>query len=190
MTHSELVTRAANWLRKQRHFVVLEDVRTNCIWEQPDVIGWKNHGASTVVECKASFADFRRDGDKPFRRSPEKGMGRYRWYAAPMELAQMIAKSEHRPARWGVIGFKGRSMLTIIRATSFPEFDRSVETTLLVNAVRRVTEGWGRRMFGADAPMAPDGDPHPTASKIIRELRQENTKLRQQLRRLGVYDLP
>jgi len=65
MTHAELITSASQWLRTgRRHAVVLSDVHTAATNEQPDVIAWKNSGFSTVVECKISRSDFRRDAKK------------------------------------------------------------------------------------------------------------------------------
>ena len=38
---------------------------------------------SVLVECKTSYADFRKDEKKPFRVYPDKGVGKYRAYVAP-----------------------------------------------------------------------------------------------------------
>lgn len=169
MTHDALVTAAAKWLRK-KHPIVLSDVRCAVTSEQPDVIGWTNGGFSSVVECKVSRADFARDEKKWFRRSPENGMGYYRWIAAPAELL----RAEDVPEKWGlVVMLWARGRMSIVRqAEPFYQRNDQSEKALLVNALRRATEGWGRRMFFED------GDPHPTASKIIRELRAEVAQLR------------
>ena len=178
MTHSELIAAASKWLRTRRYPIVLCDVQCAVTSEQPDVIGWTNGGLSCVVECKASRSDFQRDARKWFRRSPEVGMGYERWFCAP---AGMLTVAD-LPERWGLVEPSGKRMRVVRKAdTNLPRNERC-ERALLVNALRRATEGWGRRMFGEIAPPLVDGDPHPTASRIIRELRTENTKLRAALR--------
>lgn len=189
MTHAELVRASARWLRKT-HPVVLEDVKTTCVNEQPDVIGWKNHAASFVLECKASLEDYRRDSLKSFRhRAPERGMGVLRSYVAPPDLARIIAREESRrgmfgqEGTWGVLLVSQRGALSVLqKGRPFPDYAQHEEARLLVSAVRRVTEEWGRRMISPDAPLHPDGDPHPTASAIIKDLRKENASLRRKLR--------
>jgi len=198
MTHDELVKAAAHWLRKT-HPVVLEDVRTTCVNEQPDVIGWKNNASfSFVLECKVSLEDFRRDDVKGFRRYPERGMGRLRAYVMPEVLAQKVAAElrEKQPlatdggsnaGRWGVYAMIGRKTPNLLlKPIPFQEYAVHEEMRLLVSAVRRVTEGWGRRMFGPDAPLNPHGDPHPTASRTIQDLMKENRNLRRRLERHNI----
>lgn len=179
MTHDDLVSFSAGWLRGPRRYpVVLSDVRVAVTSEQPDVIGWTNAGFSAVVECKASRADFQRDEKKWFRRAPEIGMGYERWFCAPPGLLDGLIL----PDGWGLVEPNGKRACIVRKPTPFYERNDRCERALLVNALRRATEGWGRRMFGADAPLGPDGDPHPTASKTIRVLREENMRLKTALR--------
>lgn len=180
MTHSELIALAERWLRTtRRHSVVLSDVRSTAVNEQPDVIGWKNSGLSTLVECKASQADFRRDAKKWFRCEEESGMGYERYYCAPAG----VIGTHDLPSGWGLLIPSHRGTLTVVNVSrTFMRRNEREERRLLINAVRRVTEGWGRRVFGEIAPPIEDGDPHPTASRIIRELREENRRLRDRLR--------
>lgn len=179
MTHAELVKLAERWLRKKNHPVVLADVRCNSVSEQPDAIGWKNHGWTTLVECKVSLSDGRADRYKSFRREPELGMGYWRWLMAPVAIGEKIA----RPIGWGLLVVHGDANVRIAhRAGLFPERNRDAEATLLVRAVRAATESWGRRMFGDIAPPLVDGDPHPTASRLLRDLRVENRRLTLELR--------
>lgn len=176
MTHDELIASAARWLRvARRHPVVLSDVRCSMISEQPDIIAWKNTGFSTVIEAKASRSDFVRDKHKSFRRNEERGMGYERYFYAPVG----IVPASELPPGWGLLepDAKGRVVL-VVKSRSFTDRSERDERVLLVSAVRRVTEGWGRRTFGEIAPPMVDGDAHPTATKIIRELRAENKQLR------------
>lgn len=186
MTHDELIEHAARWLRKRKRLpVVLQDVKTVMTSEQPDVIGWTNTGFSTLIECKVFPGDALRDKDKPFRRAPSTGMGFERYFAFPKGFLEHYPNTKnHLPGAWGILEFDDKGKVTIVqKSAQFYERNDRCERSLLVQAVRRATEGWGRRMFGADAPKAPDGDPNPTASKVIRDLRNENTKLRAELRR-------
>jgi hypothetical protein len=179
MTHADLISSASTWLRiSRRHPVVLSDVRTVATSEQPDVIAWKNSGFSTVVECKFSRSDFRRDAKKFFRREEEAGMGYERYFYAPAGVIRL----PELPSGWGLLEPDARGrVLLVVKSSAFMRRNERAERSLLVNAVRRVTEGWGRRTFGALAHEMVDGDPHPTASRIIRELRTENAKLRRAL---------
>lgn len=179
MTHGELVKAAAAWLRRQRCVVVLQDVRSWATNEQPDAIGWKGGGrGAIVVECKASASDYHRDRDKRFRREPRLGMGALRYYMAPSGLVPPWQV----PKPWGLleVGTDGKVRVAS-KPEVVPEWNRRAETSLLVDAVRRLVDGWGRQMFG----LAPDGDAHPRPAAIIRELRAENAKLRQRLRTDG-----
>jgi hypothetical protein len=177
VTHGHLVARAQRWVRSQRYPIVLADVRSNAISEQPDVIGFRTSGDTCVVECKTSRSDFRRD-EKKFVRSSSLGMGYYRWYFVP---AGLIVAGDIPDVRWGLAWLRG-DRVKIVRKPE-PVFERNMvdEQRLLVTALRRATEGWGRRMFGDIAPTMPDGDPHPSASKTIRKLRQEIARLRDRL---------
>lgn len=147
--------------------------------EQPDVIAWKNWGHCIVIECKVSRSDFLRDHKKWFRRNPEQGMGHERWLAAPTGLVA----AEEIPERWGLLAVRTSSKRVSVVRKAEPFTDRNDrhETSLLISALRRATEGWGRRIFGDAAPAMVDGDPHPSAAKTIRELRDENRRLREQL---------
>lgn len=79
MTHAELVTRAAAWLRNRHRCIVVLTEHTGS-QERPDAIGWNRAGHTILVECKASKSDLARDRSKPWRRNPEMQHGRTRWY--------------------------------------------------------------------------------------------------------------
>lgn len=197
MTHAELVERAARWLRvTRRHAPVLQEVGT--VAESPDAIGWR-WGATTLVECKASWEDFRRDLEKPFRRDPRRGMGAERWFFAELDLAKRIERytsgadaTPEQPVqfalrKWGVaFPTSGRAVKVLRKPGGFAPGERNLEneTLLLVSAIRRATEGWGRKVFGAAAPPLVDGDPHPTTKRVIVDLRKENHRLREDRRAL------
>jgi hypothetical protein len=178
VTHAELVRRVARWLRNtQRNRVVLEEITTDGL-EWPDVIGWSHK--STVVECKVSVADFKRDATKVFRQHPEMGLGDERWYACPTGL---IAWTD-TPDGWGLL-WVGERTCTVQRKPV--RFDVSArvrlrETRLLVSAVERATEGWGRKVFGELSPVDGQPDPHPSMAKTMREMRAELVSLRTELR--------
>jgi hypothetical protein len=180
VTHAELVTFAERWLRAGRRLpIVLCDVRCVVVSEMPDAIGFTNRGYSVLVECKASRADFARDEKKWFRRAPELGMGYERWFCAPPGIIRV----EELPPQWGFLEPRGPKRARIIRKPGrFLKRNERDERALLVLALRRATEGWGRRIFGEIAPPLVDGDPHPTAGKIIRDLRDENRRLRAAMR--------
>lgn len=179
MTHDELVAVGARWLRKRKHPVVLCDVHTSVTDELPDVIAWTNGGHSTVVECKTSRADFLRDEKKQFRSAAAAGMGRERFFF----LSSAFVAVEELPDGWGLLLPSARGGVVVsAKSRVFASYDAKGERALLVSAVRRVTEGWGRRIFGEIAPPLVDGDPHPSASRRIRDLRAENQKLKASLR--------
>jgi hypothetical protein len=191
MTHDELVTRAARWLRtSKRCGLVLREIGTEA--EQPDAIGWAYRGTSFLVECKATVDDYRKDAKKFFRRDPERGMGRLRYWFAPPDVAEAIAghlhsaslglgpiaRVEHLALKWGVVACLPRGHRLLRQPLPFERFNERAERTILVSACRRATEGWGRKVFGEAAPPLVDGDPGPTTAKVIAALRAENRKLR------------
>lgn len=97
MTHADLVTRAARWLRSQGCGIVLSEL-TTLVGETPDAIGFRTSGReSFLVECKATRGDFLADRRKPFRR--EGGLGLYRYFLCPPGLI----KPADLPARWGLL---------------------------------------------------------------------------------------
>lgn len=113
MTHSELVAKAAKWLRnsaqvpyigmagthKVKCGVVLTEY-TSGTTETPDAIGWYLCGrVSILIECKATRGDFLRDKRKHFRKFGRLGMGCFRYYLANPG----IIKPQEIPANWGLL---------------------------------------------------------------------------------------
>ena len=178
MTHTELVARALRWVRVTLKYSVTigEGVAVGIEW--PDVLGFRWLGADTIlVECKASRADFLRDAEKPFRRNPSLGMGRQRIYVAPPDMLT----PEEMPQGWGLAVPTARGMRVLRKPTPFEERATRHETAVLHTLVQRVTDGWGRKVFGEFAPPLVDGDPHPTTAAILRTQRDEIQKLRDEV---------
>lgn len=184
LSHSKLVRHAQKWARSRGYVVVLTEPKTNMTHEEPDVIAWKNAGQSLLVECKASRSDFLVDRKKSHRIYPQSGMGVHRYYFTP----EGLLKADELPERWGLVEVIRRGMRTGFRVVAQATAqERAVqhEAALLVQACRRAVDGWGRGMFGDEAPPAADvvdGDAGPTASKIIADLRKSERKWRDSAR--------
>lgn len=132
MTHSDLIKIAAAWLRKKRHSVIITDM-SSAAQETPDAIGWGGGSQSTLIEAKASRADFLADKWKPWRRDPERGMGNCRYYIT----SPGIIKIDELPPKWGLLevtGEKVRIKVTAGRQKS----NQLAENRLLISAIRRV----------------------------------------------------
>jgi hypothetical protein len=129
LTHNDLVALAATWLRRDCAVVVTE---LTTIGEVPDAIGW--HGPhSKLVECKASYADFRTDAGKWFRRRPECGMGQRRFYLAPAG----VIPADELPAGWGLLEVQGRRIRQQ-RESDVHKANARAEIGLLLSAIRRI----------------------------------------------------
>ncbi len=135
MTHTLLVRKAVEWLRRYRCGVVLSEQA--CIsGEMPDAIGWKRACHSVLVECKVSRADFLADRAKPFRQKAELGVGSERFYLVPHALV----RPDELPAGWGLLEYrKGRiQMLRPSRKDLRNEDGFRCEMNLLLASLRRV----------------------------------------------------
>jgi hypothetical protein len=98
MDHNALCERAAQWLRNTRRCrLVLREVVSGCC-EIPDAIGWNGGGWSTLIECKTSLADFRRDADKAHARA-DLGMGMHRFYMTEPDVIPLV----EIPEGWGLL---------------------------------------------------------------------------------------
>ena len=128
MTHADLVKLAARWLAK-KHPVVVTEMSSGAM-EEPDAIGFAG-GLSTLVECKASRADFHADRHKPFNR-----LGHWRYYLTPRGLVT----AEEIPPGWGLLWAENRqrSPLQILESTGFAQWNARGENALLVSCLRRV----------------------------------------------------
>ena len=98
--HRQLVEIAYKWVLKNTSCgVAFKELYTLANGEYPDVIGFGSGGHSVLVEVKVSRADFLKDQKKMFRKNPEMGMGRQRFYLCPTGLI----KQEELPAGWGLV---------------------------------------------------------------------------------------
>lgn len=95
MTHIDLVRIATKWARGRHNIVISE---RGGIGEIPDVLAF-DYSYTTLIECKASRADFLRDKKKFSRRYPEYCMGNYRIYCVPAGLL----KEDDIPDDWGLL---------------------------------------------------------------------------------------
>jgi len=99
VNHADLVAVAAKWLKVQCRCPVVITEMVTAAMETPDAIGWTRGGVTTVVECKTSRSDFAADAKKFFRRSPNHGMGRFRYFMTEPGLL----KPDELPAGWGLL---------------------------------------------------------------------------------------
>lgn len=133
MTHEELRKRAVKWLVNSRRCSVVLSEMVSAAWECPDAIGWRQ-SYSTLIECKASRADFHRNGDKPTIRA-DRGMGRERYFLVPEGLIS-VADME-RYEGYGLLWADKHSVRVKKPATS-RETNKDGEILMLVSALRRV----------------------------------------------------
>jgi hypothetical protein len=110
MTHAALVELAVRWLRTAYRCGIILSEQACASGEVPDVIGWKGHCRSVLVECKISRADFLADRHKPWRAHPDGALGCERYYLAP---AGLIAVAE-LPDGWGLLEARGRKVSVAI----------------------------------------------------------------------------
>lgn len=145
-THKELVLRAIRWLKGTKGLpVALAEIGTDTL-ESPDAIGWTYKlGESWLIECKASRADFLADRKKVFRVNSCMGLGTYRLFAAP---AGLIKPSE-LPPRWGLLEVRPKTIKILKKPErhELPVFIHMREKRLLISAIQRATEGWGKQVF-------------------------------------------
>jgi len=143
VTHNDLVKIAEKWLvRSVGCGAVIAELKS-VGFEIPDSIGWKN-GASILVECKLSRADFLADAKKPFRCEPDRGMGNFRFYMC----REGMVNPDELPAKWGLIWVNGKGKARQVvgprgniwnhqKEYFFAEKNIEAEQSLLVSALRR-----------------------------------------------------
>jgi hypothetical protein len=135
--HQHLVRLAEDWLRRRYRCGIVLSEQSCASGETPDVIAWKRKCRSVLVECKISRADFLADREKPFRRSPELGMGSERFYLAPAGLI----RPDELPPKWGLLEVKGREISIAVRPSRLNQRSQTglmMEMNLLLASLRRV----------------------------------------------------
>jgi len=134
--HGRLTKRAVAWLLgKGACKVAGEEVKSMTNREIPDAIGFNYKGYCTIIECKASRADFLADKKKDFRARPERGMGVLRYFMVP---AGLVAKEEV-PEGWGLIYVYPKTCRIIKQASPFSDRNTRAEFACMVKMMREQT---------------------------------------------------
>ena len=140
MTHAQLVRVAEKWLRSYRCGVVLSEQA--CVsGEMPDAIGWKRACHSVLVECKVSRADFLADRAKPWRLSPDSGVGCERFYLLPARLLRdSMIREDELPPGWGLLSCRAREVEMVKGSSKKLRSEKgfACEMNLLLASLRRV----------------------------------------------------
>jgi hypothetical protein len=103
--------------------------------EQADALGWSSSGTSTLIECKASRADYLRDLRKPIRNYPDGGMGMQRYYLT----APGVIRQDDDLKGWGHLEARHLEHLTkieMLRPSAFFPCDQRAELSTLIQAIR------------------------------------------------------
>jgi hypothetical protein len=135
--HAQVIARAVEWLRRRYKCGIILSEQYCATGEVPDVIAWKGHCRSVLVECKVSRADFLADAGKPFRQEPEDGMGSQRFYMAPAG----VIRAEELPKHWGLLELCGREVRMLVkpgRVDLRSAVGLMKEMNLLLASLRRV----------------------------------------------------
>lgn len=142
ITHNILCKKAAQRLKSKYYNVLLIEPKNIVTLEIPDVIGWKNNGSSTVIECKTSRTDFFRDKKKMCRHCPSLGMGEERIYFCPAGLIGI----EEVPESWGLWWLYPSGRIIAKKKPKCMESNKFEELKLVIWALReginaKVVEG-------------------------------------------------
>jgi hypothetical protein len=137
ISHASLVALGVRWLSRRSSTVFYELASAK---EIPDIIGWAL-GISTLIECKASRADFLRDAHKIVRKKPAIGMGQRRYYLCP----QGVIGIEDLPAKWGLL-WAAKGHITVKReAGGNPRRSLIAELRFMNSMLRRAQIRIGTR---------------------------------------------
>jgi len=139
LTHKDLIPYAARWLRK-RHIAVVTEIASGA-GESPDALGF-TCSRSTLIECKATRADFRADKKKLWRCTEKDGVGKYRYYLAPPG----VIPHDEVPPKWGLLELTPRGAVKVVVQPNRGDrsartwFNRNAanEIAILVSCLRRV----------------------------------------------------
>jgi hypothetical protein len=135
LTHQKLIKIGRAWLFRN-HPIVITEIGT--MGEEPDVIGFRS-GDSTLIECKASRADYYADKEKWFRKYPKSGMGEHRYFLTPVGLISHLVL----PDGWGLLETDGRRVYKRKQANAQSANERQ-EKVILLSALRRIARGVDR----------------------------------------------
>lgn len=119
-THKELCTLARSYLMNTMKMGVAFEEMVTYEREQPDAIGFKGGGDLCIVlEVKRSRADFLKDKKKFFRKHPERGMGKFRYYVAP---AGLISVAE-LPEKWGLLEVNEHGKIRRVHGANLTKYE-------------------------------------------------------------------
>ncbi len=136
MTHTDLVTLAARWLRQSGCCPILTE-RGRRGEEHPDAIGWKPDGSSILVEAKRTRKDFLAEWSRPDRKEHRRkpgGMGVQRFYIAP---SAVIREQDLLENGWGLL-VVWTGAVALKRESSIFQVDSAAEVRLLVGSFSRI----------------------------------------------------
>jgi hypothetical protein len=136
---------------------------TTAAWETPDAIGFHS-GITTLIECKASMTDFKKDSQKYFRKNPEMGMGTYRYFMVPKNLLN----GTKTPQGWGLIEVSENKKTRVAKASDFFEANHQSEKDMLLSLLCRLKVNPGRHVKVRVYQM--DDGKEPRATAHLRQL--------------------
>lgn len=131
--HDQLVARAVTWLTNSKRCVCVISEMATANRETPDAIGWLVGGETTLVECKASRADFLADRAKFFRRDPASGMGNRRYFL----VYPGVVNADDDLRGWGLLELRTRRAIREVCGSADFDANRVCEATMLLSALRR-----------------------------------------------------
>jgi hypothetical protein len=137
ITHDELIKIGRDWPIHSRYAscsVVLTELCANTKYgEQPDIIGFGKN-KSILIECKTSLSDFFADQKKVFRYYEGFGIGRHRWYLAPVGVIPV----DKVPEKWGLLEVKPDGKIKVLKFPILQDRDYQSEINMLISTMRRL----------------------------------------------------
>jgi hypothetical protein len=134
LTHKQLVLRLSKWLKFTKRYKIVISELSTINSETPDIIAWQGHASSILIECKTSRADFMADKKKHFRKSPTRGMGDIRYFAAPKGMLSI----EEIPDGWGLLEVDDEKYIKEKKKPEFIQANKKNECVMLMSALRRL----------------------------------------------------
>ena len=174
LSHDDLVEIARKWLLKRQAppkgsyeggraacSLVITDM-TSGSRETPDAIGWAGWGHSTLVECKVSVEDFKRDQYKCFRQDPKTGAGVTRFYMAPEGLLSV----DQLPESWGLIEVDDKGKTRVKKRSEIFETDRRGEIEMMLSLIRRLKVKPGKHVSIRAYTIEKETEPRATVTLV------------------------